>query len=147
MFFTTKENSSFCYLQNYKFVQAGSGFAFFKAAGSGYTFLKQLDPDPQKMNADPQPWTVNTGFQLNLLMRHWFRPWSVYRLTCSMAMLESMLVSGLPATAAQLLFALDMVCRKFRDGAEYIFDDGEKYTVWRIWSLIFRKRKRTVTGT
>jgi hypothetical protein len=30
-----------------------------------------------------------------------------------MAMLESMLVSGLPATAAaQLLFALDMVCRE-----------------------------------
>ena len=55
MFFTTKENSSFCYLQNYKFVQAGSGIAFFEAAGSGYTFLKQLDPDPQKMNADPQP--------------------------------------------------------------------------------------------
>jgi hypothetical protein len=33
-------------------------------------------------------------------------------LTCSMAILESMLVRGLPATDAQFLFALeDIVCR------------------------------------
>ena len=27
-----------------------------KADGSGSAMKKQLDPDPQQMNADPQPW-------------------------------------------------------------------------------------------
>ena len=43
MYFTTKEISSYGYF--YKFFKDGSGSAF----------LKQLDSDSQKMNADPQP--------------------------------------------------------------------------------------------
>ena len=42
------------------FLLFSSHFVFFSTtvfkAGSGFALRKQLDPDPQKMNADPQPW-------------------------------------------------------------------------------------------
>ena len=42
------------------FLLFSSLFVFFSTtvfkAGSGFAWRKQLDPDPQKMNADPQPW-------------------------------------------------------------------------------------------
>ena len=45
----------------YKFCQAGSGSAFKKLLDQDPHRDEQLDPDPQKMNADPQPWWGGGG--------------------------------------------------------------------------------------
>ena len=56
MSFTTKENSSEVYFL--KLVLTGSGSTFFRQLDLDPDphSEKLLDPDQQKMNADPQPW-------------------------------------------------------------------------------------------
>ena len=40
------------------------GICIKKPAGSGSALRKKLDPDPQKMNAEPQPWSRSQTFKL-----------------------------------------------------------------------------------
>ena len=42
----------------YKFCLAGSGSAFFKLLDMDPHWEEQVDPDPQEMNADSQPWII-----------------------------------------------------------------------------------------
>ena len=57
----------------HKFCSAGSGSAFKKLLDPDPHWEEQLDPDPQKMNADPQPWlwVGGRGQGKTIKYKHW----------------------------------------------------------------------------